>query len=89
METTRAYQMPDIDALPDGSGVAVELYGGACTLRLDGESHRVCVRRFHYSSFDSQEEARQAFLDLWREVERLGATEEVKRAAERWVECRG
>src|SRR5918997_5102599 len=70
VETTRSYQMPDISALPDGADVAVELYGGACALRLDGENHRVYVSRFHYAGFDSQEEARQAFLDLWRAVER-------------------
>ena len=81
--------MPDISALPDGSDVAVELYGGACTLRLDGESHRVYVRRFHCAGFDSHEEARRAFLDLWREVERLGSAEEVEQAVERWLERQG
>jgi len=86
VETTRSYQMPDITALPDGADVAVELYGGACTLRLDGENHRVYVRRFHYASFDSQGEARRAFLDLWREVGPLGSAGEVERAAEQWLE---
>ena len=89
VETTRSYQMPAIPSLPDGADVAVELYGGACTLRLDGENHYVYVRRFHYASFTSQGEARQAFLDLWREMERLGSAEEVERAAEQWVERRG
>ena len=86
VETTRSYQMPDITALPDGSDVAVELYGGACTLRLDGENHRVYVRRFHYAGFDSQGEARRAFSDLWREVERRGSAEDVERAADKWLE---
>lgn len=89
VETTRSYQMPALPSLPDGADVAVELYGGACTLRLDGENHRVYVRRFHYASFASQEEARRAFIDLWRDVERLGSAEEVEGAAERWVERRG
>jgi hypothetical protein len=89
VETTRSYQMPDIDALPGGSDVAVGLYGGSCTLRLDGENNRVYVRRFHYAGFATQEEARRAFLGLWREVERLGSAEEVEQAAERWVERRG
>lgn len=86
VETARSYQMPAIPSLPDGADVAVELYGCACTLRLDGENNRVYVRRFHYASFTSQEEARRAFLELWREVERLGSAEEVEGAAERWVE---
>lgn len=89
VETTRSYQMPDISVLPDGADVAVELYGGACALRLDDENNRVYVRRFHYSGFATQEEARRAFLELWREVERLGSAEEVEGAAERWVERRG
>lgn len=75
--------MPDTDALPDGSDVAVELYGGTCALRLDGENHRVYVRRFHYAGFTTPEEARQAFLDLWRSAERLGSAEEGEGEAER------
>lgn len=89
VETTRSYQVPDISALPDGSDVTVELYGRACSLWMDGENHRVYVRRFHYAGFATQEEARQAFLDLWSEVERLGSAEEVERAAERWLERQG
>jgi len=89
VETTRSYQMPDITALPDGADVAVELYGGACTLRLDGENYRVYVRRFHYASFTTQGEARWAFLDLWREVGRRGSAEEVEQAAEGWLERQG
>lgn len=89
VETARSYEMPDITALPDGADVAVELYGGACALRLDGENRRVYVRRFHYAGFTTQEEARRAFLDLWREVERRGSAEEVEQAAGGWVERRG
>jgi hypothetical protein len=89
VETTRSYQMPDITALPDGADVAVELYGGTCTLRLDGENRRVYVRRFHYASFASQEEARRAFLELWREVGRRASAEEVERVADGWLERRG
>ena len=59
VETTRSYRMPDIRALHDGADVAVELYGGACALRLDGENNRVYVRRFRYASFASQAEARR------------------------------
>ena len=89
VETTRSYAMPDIPSLPDGSDVAVELYGGTCTLRLDGENNRVYVRRFHYAGFASQGEARRALLELWREVGRLGSAEEVERAAERWLQRQG
>ena len=88
VETTRSYQMPAIEALPDGSDVTVELYGRACALWLDGENNRVYVRRFHYASFASQEKARRAFLELWREVEWLGSAEEVEQAAEGWLERR-
>jgi hypothetical protein len=89
VETARSYEMPDFSALPEGSDMTVELYGGACTLRLDGENHRVYVRRFHYASFTSGDEARRAFLDLWDVVERLGSAEEVELAAEHWLESRG
>lgn len=89
VETTRSYQMPDIDALPEGADVTVEMYGRACALWMNGENNRVYVRRFHYVSFASQEEARRAFLDLWRVVERLGSAEEVERAAEGWLQSRG
>ncbi|HYG08396.1 MAG TPA: hypothetical protein VD835_00345 [Pyrinomonadaceae bacterium] len=89
VETTRSHEMPTITELPDGSDIAVELYGGACALRLDGENRRVYVRRFHYAGFTTQGEARQAFFDLWREVERLGSAEEVERAADGWLERQG
>lgn len=88
VETTRSHQMPDLASLPEGSDVMVELYGGACSLWMSGENHRVYIRRFHYAGFPSGEEARQSFLGLWREVERLGSAEEVERAAERWLERR-
>lgn len=73
VETTGSYQMPDISAPPDGTDMAVELYGRAYALRPDGENNRLYVRRLHYASFASREEARRAFIDLWREVERLGS----------------
>jgi hypothetical protein len=55
VETARSHQMPDFSALPEGSDVTVELYGGACSLWLDGENHRVYACRFPYASFNSQE----------------------------------
>lgn len=78
--------MPDVVALPEGADVSVEFYGGAYSLRLDGERRRVYVRRFDYVSFTSEEEARYAFLTLWREVEGLESAVEVERAATRWLE---
>jgi len=42
--------MPDFGALPEGADIAVELYGGAVTLRLDGAQLRVYIRKFKYVS---------------------------------------
>jgi hypothetical protein len=61
--------MPDFNSLPEGADIAVELYGGAVILRLDGVQRRVYIRRFEFVSFSSDEEARHRFLTLWREVE--------------------
>ena len=64
METAISYQTPDLSALPDGADVGVELYGGACTPRLDGENRGVYAGRSHNDRFTPQEEARRAFLNL-------------------------
>jgi hypothetical protein len=89
MEIARSHDMPDLFSLPVGADVTVELYGGAYSLRLDGESRRIYVRCFVYAPFASEEEARRAFLSLWREVERLESAVGVESAAERWLECWG
>jgi hypothetical protein len=52
---------------------------------LDGELHRIYIRRFEYVSFTSDEEARYAFLTLWREVETLQSAADVEAAAEEWL----
>jgi hypothetical protein len=88
VETTRSCEMPDVIALPGGADVRVEFYGGAYSFWLDGERHRVYVGRFDYVPFASDEEARYAFLTLWREVELLGSVAEVERAAALWAERR-
>jgi hypothetical protein len=88
VETTRSHEMPDVVSLPEGAEVAVEFYGGAYSVRLDGQRRRVHIRRFDYVSFTSEEEARYAFLTLWREVERLESAAEVEGAAARWLETR-
>jgi hypothetical protein len=88
VESKRSYEMPDINSLPEGAGIAVELYGGAVTLRLDGAQRRVYIRRFEYVSFSSDEEARHRFLTLWREVETLDSVAEVGRVSEEWLERR-
>jgi hypothetical protein len=85
-ETSRSHEMPDVIALPEGADLNVEFYGGAYSLRLDGERRRVYVRRFDYITFTSDEEARYAFLTLRREVERLESAPEVERAAARWLD---
>lgn len=88
VETTRSHEMPDVLALPEGADVAVEFYGGAYSFWLDGEKQRVYVGRFEYVSFTSGEEARHAFITLWREVEGLGSAAEAERAAREWLERR-
>lgn len=88
VEPKRSYEMPGFHTLPDGADIAVELYGGAITLRLDGAQRRVYIRRFEYISFASEEEARHRFLTLWREVEALDSIAEVERAAAEWLEKR-
>lgn len=88
VESKRSYEMPVFNSLPKGADIAVELYGGAITIRLDGAQHRVYIRRFEYVSFSSDEEARHRFLTLWREVESLDSAVEVERAAEEWLERR-
>lgn len=88
VESKRSYEMPDINSLPEGADIAVELYGGAVTLRLDGAQRRVYIRRFEYVSFSSDEEARHRFLTLWREVETLDSVAEVGRVSEEWLERR-
>ena len=80
--------MPDFGSLPEGADVAVELYGGAVTLRLDGAQRRVYVHRFEFVSFASDGEARHRFLTLWREVESLDSAAEVERVADEWLERR-
>jgi hypothetical protein len=87
-ETTRSHQCPGVFSLPEGSDVTVELYGGACSLWLDGGRHRVHVWRFDFANFPTEEEARHAFMRLWREVERLESPAEIELAAERWLEAR-
>jgi hypothetical protein len=86
IERTRSHQRPDFGKLPESADVAVELYGGAVMLRLDGETRRVYTRRFDYISYRTDEEARHAFLTLWREVERLDSSDAVIRAAAEWLE---
>src|SRR5919198_3385401 len=88
VEQKRSYEMPDFNSLPESADIAVELYGGAVTLRLDGAQRRVYIRRFEYVSFASDEEARHRFLTLWREVEALDSASEVERAADEWLERR-
>jgi hypothetical protein len=85
-ELTRSHERPDVFSLPEGADVTVELYGGACSLWLDGDRRRVHVRRFDHVTFPSEEEARHAFMKLWREIEMLESSVEIELAAERWLE---
>ena len=86
VERARSHRMPDFGRLPESADIAVELYGGAVTLRLDGAARRVYAGRFDYVTYRTDEEARHAFLTLWRGVERLEASDAVERAAAQWLE---
>lgn len=86
METTRTHEMPDLETLPEGADVAVELYGKAILLQLDGLSNRVYTERFDYVSFPGTEEARAAFSSLWRAVKLLDSPSEVAEAVIAWRE---
>jgi hypothetical protein len=59
VERTHSYQMPDFGRLPESADIAVELYGGAVTLRLDGVTRRVFTGRFDYVSYRTDEAARR------------------------------
>jgi hypothetical protein len=85
VERTRQHERLDFNQLPAGADVAVELYGGAVALRLDGQRRRVYIAKFEYASYRTEEEARYAFLTLWREVEALDAPVAVTEAAAEWL----
>lgn len=85
VERRRTHERPDFHKLPAEADVAVELYGGALTLRLDGSRRRVHTDKFDYVSYRSDEEARHALLTLWRAVEQLESAAEVKAAAAEWL----
>jgi len=86
-ESTRLHERPDVFSLLEGSDVTVELYGGAGVLRLEGERHRVQLRRFDHVTSSTEEEARHAFMRLWIEVELLASAAQIELAAERWFEA--
>jgi hypothetical protein len=86
-DSARSHECPDVFSLPEGAGVTVELYGGTCVLWLEGSRKRVHVRRIDHITFSSEEEARHAFMRLWREVETLESASEVELAAKRWLEA--
>jgi hypothetical protein len=86
VERARSHRMPDFGKLPESADVAVELYGGAVTLRLDGATRRVYTGRFDCATYRTDEEARHAFLTLWREVERLDGSNAAEWAAAEWLE---
>lgn len=85
-EITRLHERPDIFSLPEGSDVTVELYRGTVILRLEGELRRVHIRRFDHVTFPTEEEARHAFMRLWREIEVLESPAQVELEAERWLQ---
>lgn len=87
VERARSHQRPDFSRLPELADVAVELYGGAVILHLDGTTRRVYTGRFDCVSYRMDEEARHAFLTLWCEIERLDSSDAVEQAAAvEWLE---
>lgn len=84
IETTRSYERPDIEAVPAGSDVAVELYGGAVTLRLDGLQYRISVDRYDWVRCADEQAARAAFIALWQLVEQLESLSNVRAAIKEW-----
>ena len=86
VERTRSHELPELNKLPAGADIAVELYGGAVTLRLDGERRRIYTAQFEFAQFGTDEEARYALLTLWREVEELDSVAAVEQAAAEWLE---
>jgi hypothetical protein len=63
VERRRALERTVFGRLPAEADIAVELYGGAITIRLDGMRRRVHTAKFDYISYRS-EEARHALLTL-------------------------
>ena len=76
VEKRRSHERRAGGARPAGADLAVE---------LDGGRRRVCVRRFEFVPFASDEEARHGFLTLGREVEALESAVEVESAAGEWL----
>lgn len=85
IETTRTHEMPDIESLPEESDIEVEMYGGAVTLRLRGDLHRIYIERFEWVAFRSDKEARAAFISLWRKVGKSESAAEVESRAQAWL----
>lgn len=86
IETKRSYQKPDFSKLPEASDVAVELYGGAQTYRLSGDTRRIYVERFEYVTFKTYEEALSAFDSLWEQIKLLNSLTEIQETARAWFE---
>jgi hypothetical protein len=86
VEKTRSVVAPDLLSLPEGAEAEVTLYGGAITLRLTGYPPRVYIERFEYVTYKDEAEARLNFLQLWRTLENLESSDEVRRVAREWLE---
>ncbi len=84
VEMTRSYEMPDFDQLPNDAEVGLELWGGAVNLRLDGELRRVYTGQFEFITHADEEQARAAFLNLWKRIELLESIVEVQKAIAAW-----
>lgn len=84
VEMTRSYEMPDFDQLPSDAEVGLELWGGAVNLRLDGELRRVYTEQFEFITYADEEQARAAFLNIWKRIKLLESIDEVQKGIAAW-----
>ncbi len=84
IETLRSHEMPDLFTLPAEADVTVELYGGAVSFWLDGMRRRIYIEKHTFVEYRSYEEARFAFLELWKMIEPLDSVSLVQEAIEEW-----
>ncbi len=84
VETMRSHVMPNLFTLPEEADVDVELYGGAVSFWLDGMRRRIYIRKLTFIEYRTYEEARYAFLELWKMIEHLDSVSSVQEIIGEW-----